>query len=111
ICVTNFTQWLDNEPPNQFRLTSTMPLSSPARQLLAATEQLCDELAPLRFAEPVSYVYNPLVYAKAAHDLYLTRFGDSHKRVLMLGMNPGPWGMSQTGVPFGEIPAVRDWMG
>lgn len=28
-----------------------------------------------------------------------------------MGMNPGPWGMSQTGVPFGEVPAVRDWMG
>ncbi|HEX6201264.1 MAG TPA: uracil-DNA glycosylase family protein, partial [Thermoanaerobaculia bacterium] len=25
--------------------------------------------------------------------------------------NPGPWGMSQTGVPFGEIAAVREWMG
>ena len=25
--------------------------------------------------------------------------------------NPGPYGMAQTGVPFGEIPAVRDWMG
>ena len=26
-------------------------------------------------------------------------------------MNPGPWGMAQTGVPFGEIAAVRDWLG
>lgn len=86
-------------------------LPSPAQQLLTATSELCAELAPLTFAEPVSYVYNPLLYAKTAHELYLTRFGDSHKRVLMLGMNPGPWGMSQTGVPFGEIPAVRDWLG
>lgn len=29
----------------------------------------------------------------------------------MLGMNPGPWGMVQTGVPFGEIAHVRDWLG
>jgi len=28
-----------------------------------------------------------------------------------VGMNPGPWGMLQTGVPFGEISFVRDWMG
>ena len=26
-------------------------------------------------------------------------------------MNPGPWGTAQTGVPFGEVTAVRDWMG
>jgi len=26
-------------------------------------------------------------------------------------MNPGPWGMAQTGVPFGEIPIVREWIG
>jgi len=26
-------------------------------------------------------------------------------------MNPGPFGMVQTGVPFGEIAAVRDWLG
>jgi len=25
-------------------------------------------------------------------------------------MNPGPFGMAQTGVPFGEIAAVRDWL-
>ncbi len=25
-------------------------------------------------------------------------------------MNPGPWGMVQSGVPFGEVAAVRDWM-
>ncbi|MCC6475204.1 MAG: single-stranded DNA-binding protein [Burkholderiales bacterium] len=26
-------------------------------------------------------------------------------------MNPGPWGMAQTGVPFGEVSLVRDWVG
>lgn len=25
-------------------------------------------------------------------------------------MNPGPWGMAQTGVPFGEVAIVRDWL-
>jgi len=80
-------------------------------RLLAAAAQLCDDLASLKFAEPVSYVYNPLIYACAAHEQYVRRFGNSRKRVLFLGMNPGPWGMAQTGVPFGEIPAVRDWMG
>jgi single-strand selective monofunctional uracil DNA glycosylase len=43
--------------------------------------------------------------------MYLRRFGGTRKRVLFLGMNPGPFGMVQTGVPFGEIAAVRDWLG
>ncbi len=25
-------------------------------------------------------------------------------------MNPGPWGMAQTGVPFGDVRMVRDWL-
>lgn len=85
-----------------------MPLSS---DLLEATEILVSRLRGLPFADPVSHVYNPLEYARAPHELYLRRFGNSKKRVLFLGMNPGPWGMAQTGVPFGEIASVRDWMG
>jgi single-strand selective monofunctional uracil DNA glycosylase len=64
----------------------------------------------LRFADPVAYVYNPLDYAWELHCQYLTRYGKGTKEVLFLGMNPGPWGMAQTGVPFGEVAAVRDWM-
>ncbi len=81
-----------------------------ARQLLDATDQLIDRLDGLDFSEPVTHVYNPLVYAARSHREYLKYFGDSKKRVLLMGMNPGPWGMAQTGVPFGEIPSVRDWM-
>src|SRR6185295_1590641 len=55
-------------------------------------------------------VYNPLAYAWKVHEAYLKRYGNSRKRIIFLGMNPGPFGMVQTGVPFGEIKAVRDWM-
>lgn len=79
--------------------------------LVKAADDLCGSLSPLRFAEPVTHVYNPLIYARAAHETYLQRFGEGRKRVLFLGMNPGPWGMAQTGIPFGEVPAVRNWMG
>lgn len=82
-----------------------------ARDLLAATDRLSDSLRGLRFAAPVSHVYNPLEYARGPHGDYVVRFADAPKRVLLMGMNPGPWGMAQTGVPFGEIAAVRDWMG
>ncbi len=86
-----------------------MPSLSDA--LLAAADELRTALRPLAFAAPVTHVYSPLDYAWRAHSLYVRRFGDSRKRVLFLGMNPGPFGMAQTGVPFGEISAVRDWMG
>jgi len=73
-------------------------------ELVAAVE-------PLEFSPPVACVYDPLVYAREPHRRYLERFGRPPKEVLLVGMNPGPWGMSQTGVPFGEVAAVRDWMG
>ena len=79
--------------------------------LITAAKRLRDAVAKLRFAAPVAHVYNPLIYAWRAHEMYLRRYGNSRKRVLFLGMNPGPFGMAQTGVPFGEIAAVRDWLG
>lgn len=81
-----------------------------ADRLIRAARQLSRTLAPMRFGEPVTHVYNPLVHAGRGHRRYLRRFGDGRKRVVFLGMNPGPYGMTQTGVPFGEIAAVRDWM-
>ena len=79
--------------------------------LLTAARDLRDCLHGLTFSAPVAYVYNPLEYAWEAHREYVEKYGRGKKRVLFLGMNPGPFGMAQTGVPFGEIPAVRDWMG
>ena len=65
----------------------------------------------LRFSAPVAHVYNPLVYAFEAHRAYLERYCRHEAEVLLVGMNPGPWGMVQTGVPFGEVGLVRDWLG
>jgi single-strand selective monofunctional uracil DNA glycosylase len=84
---------------------------SRSAELIEAAETLRNEVDELRFAPPVAYVYNPLRYAWKPHRRYLENYGNSRKRVVFMGMNPGPWGMSQTGVPFGEISAVRDWMG
>ncbi|MFM1990016.1 MAG: hypothetical protein RJA99_2973 [Pseudomonadota bacterium] len=89
-----------------------MPAPSPvARALLDAARDLSAELAPLRFGPPVAHVYDPLQYAWAPYEAYVRRYGATRKRIVLLGMNPGPFGMMQTGVPFGEIAAVRDWMG
>jgi len=79
--------------------------------LIAAARRLCRAVDRLSFAAPVTHVYNPLRYAWRAHEIYLRRYGNNPKRVLFLGMNPGPFGMAQTGVPFGQIAAVRDWLG
>lgn len=81
------------------------------KELIASTKRLADELRDLEFTAPVAHVYRTLDYTWEAHRLYLERFGKGKKRVVFLGMNPGPFGMAQTGVPFGEVAAVRDWMG
>jgi single-strand selective monofunctional uracil DNA glycosylase len=85
--------------------------SSITHQLLACARELSQTLATLHFAPPIAHVYDPLQYAWAPYEAYLTRYGAARKRVVLLGMNPGPFGMMQTGVPFGEVAAVRDWMG
>ena len=87
-----------------------MKPSNTSQQLIAAARELSDQAGRLEFAAPVAHVYNPLTYAWPAHEEYLRRFGAGRKRVVFLGMNPGPFGMVQTGIPFGEIAAVRGWL-
>ena len=82
-----------------------------AQALIDAARELSAAVEGLAFAAPVSHRYNPLIYAWDAHAAYLRRYGASRKQVVFIGMNPGPFGMVQCGVPFGEIAAVRDWMG
>ena len=82
-----------------------------SERLVDAARRLSDACDRLRFGAPIAHVYNPLRYAWEPCETYLRRYGSGRKRVVFLGMNPGPFGMMQTGVPFGEIAAVRDWMG
>ncbi|MDR3298558.1 MAG: single-stranded DNA-binding protein [Candidatus Accumulibacter sp.] len=87
------------------------PETAIAATLIAAARKLSGSVGQLTFSPPVSHVYNPLEYAWLPHEQYLRRFGGSRKRIVFLGMNPGPFGMAQCGIPFGEIAVVRDWMG
>lgn len=80
-------------------------------ELVASAERLRSRLSALVFAAPVTHVLDPTGYARAPYHQYLRRFGAAQGRVLLLGMNPGPFGMTQTGVPFGEVRAVRDFLG
>jgi single-strand selective monofunctional uracil DNA glycosylase len=74
-------------------------------------DNLIADLRPLDFGPPVTHVYNPFEYARKAHTLYLRRYAGRPKEIVLVGMNPGPWGMAQTGIPFGEVAAVKDWLG
>ena len=91
-----------------------MKPSEKSREISAAVEAaartLADSADQLRFGGRTAFVYNPLDYAWESHAAYIRRYGAGSKRVLFLGMNPGPWGMAQTGVPFGEVSLVRDWL-
>lgn len=79
--------------------------------LVAVSRKLSQQVEKLSFAAPVGFTYNPLEYAREPHEAYLRRWGAGPKEVLLVGMNPGPFGMAQTGVPFGEVRLVRDWLG
>jgi len=84
----------------------------PLREVYSSwARTLQDELPHLDLGPSVSAVYHPLTYAFEPFGLFLERIGSHPRPLLFLGMNPGPWGMTQTGVPFGSVPLVRDWMG
>lgn len=82
----------------------------PQAPIVAITRRLARDVGALDFTTP-SHVYNPLDYAWSGQRAYLERFGTKRGRVILLGMNPGPWGMTQTGVPFGDVGMVREWFG
>ncbi len=84
--------------------------SRPGPALLRIADTLSRALAQLSFGPPVAHVYDPLGYARAPWREYVRRYGSAPKEVVLLGMNPGPFGMAQTGVPFGEVTLVRDWL-
>lgn len=82
-----------------------------SERLIKSTRRLAKRCEALVFEEPVSTTYHPLIYARGPWEMYARTFGNKRKRVLLVGMNPGPFGMVQTGVPFGDVTMVRDWMG
>ena len=83
----------------------------PATGMTVITDELVSRLQSLTFSDPVTHIYNPLAYARTGYDRYVQRFGSDSKQILLLGMNPGPFGMAQTGVPFGDVEMVAGWMG
>ena len=87
-----------------------MPSSVASPSLPSIANDLSESLRPLEWGLPVSFIYDPTDYARVPLSEYFEKYGHSPKKVVLVGMNPGPWGMLQTGVPFGEVNFVRDWM-
>lgn len=77
---------------------------------LTISRRLCKAVEGLTFRRPTACVYNPLVYARRSHEAYLRTYATQGIDAILLGMNPGPWGMAQTGVPFGEVGLVRQFL-
>tara|TARA_B100001059_G_scaffold234232_1_gene276243 strand:+ start:10431 stop:11171 length:741 start_codon:yes stop_codon:yes gene_type:complete len=86
-------------------------VASVGSSAVTISRELSDAVDPLTFGSPVEVVYNPLVHARRSHEAYLKRYARSGVRAILLGMNPGPWGMVQTGVPFGEVELTREFLG
>ncbi len=84
--------------------------SNITQKIVTATQCLRRELSQQDFSQSVPWIYNPLEYAWKAHKQYLTQYARGSCQILFLGMNPGPWGMAQTGIPFGEIAAVTEFL-
>ncbi|XP_017774188.1 PREDICTED: single-strand selective monofunctional uracil DNA glycosylase-like [Nicrophorus vespilloides] len=79
-------------------------------KLLTLDEQLCQQINLLEFdSEKVEYVYNPLEYAYNGYSQFVKKYLDTSKHILFVGMNPGPYGMCQTGIPFGDVNTVQNW--
>ncbi|XP_011881098.1 PREDICTED: single-strand selective monofunctional uracil DNA glycosylase [Vollenhovia emeryi] len=97
------------ENGNAAEHVSTVSASIPDK-LLSIEQELCAKLVDVTFPASIQYIYNPLDYASETHSAYVRKYCTGVKKILFVGMNPGPWGMSQTGVPFGEINMVRDWL-
>jgi len=81
-----------------------------SEQILHSTKELSSALSKLRFSLPVTNVYNPLEYAYEPYSVYINKYATDKKRIIFLGMNPGPFGMAQTGIPFGEVNFVKSWL-
>ena len=81
-------------------------------RMIEASSKLRDDVE--KFADSlvkegsVDAVYNPLAYAWEPHRAYLELASGGGAKTLLLGMNPGPHGMGQMGIPFAATSVVRE---
>merc|ERR1711936_687488 len=72
---------------------------------------LAEELFHLKYENSkVKYILNPLDYALDPHINFLKKCLSGPRRVMFVGLNPGPWGMCQTGIPFGDVDQCKHFL-
>ena len=82
-----------------------------SEKLKSLTEEFTREIEKVRdLIKDDIYIYNPLLYASKMAYAYIEEYAVSPTKYLFLGMNPGPFGMAQTGIPFGEVNAVKSYL-
>lgn len=116
---------MSQTPPPKRHERIDEPRTDKRRRTASVAEQLVAAAAALRDAadglgeqlvadnpdEQQLVVYNPLQYAWGVHEAYLRRAAGHGARTILLGMNPGPHGMGQMGVPFATPRTVRELLG
>jgi len=81
------------------------------KEVASHLSKICDmSISKIEKTEKVAHATNPLDYAWPHHEQYLSKWGGLGAKTLLLGMNPGPWGMAQTGVPFGATGVAVDFL-
>jgi hypothetical protein len=80
-----------------------IPVSETLKLFYDNVERFNDQLNTVKFSSPVTYVYNPTVYANVTFKKFMLKYGNGPKKILFIGMNPGPYGMSQTGVSLDNL--------
>lgn len=108
VCLDRFTNPSLSVPVKCEKLEWSLPVDTKPESvsgpivdyLLSCEQNQCHELSQIAFSPPVKFIYNPLSYAKETHTSYVQSYGNSKKKILFLGMNPGPFGMAQNGVGF-----------
>ncbi|XP_034941270.1 single-strand selective monofunctional uracil DNA glycosylase [Chelonus insularis] len=109
--VVNNHQHLEDDVDDDTNLIElSFALADIPSKLLALEYELTKRIEHITFGPPVEYIYSPIEYALSVHSNFLQKYCRTTKKILFLAMNPGPWGMSQTGIPFGEINAVVNWL-
>ncbi|XP_013171163.1 PREDICTED: single-strand selective monofunctional uracil DNA glycosylase [Papilio xuthus] len=80
-------------------------------EFLHLIDDLNNKLEIFQFPAAIKCIYNPTIYARHTFEMYVRKYCNTKKSIMFFGMNPGPFGMSQTGVPFGDVSSVREWLG
>lgn len=112
-CLFNNKTASNNTLFNLIRNFCDVMASAVATNILKITKQLNAELQSLRLEREipaVSHIYYPLDYAYDPYKNYVNKYCNRLKNVLYVGMNPSPHGMCQTGVPFGDVDYVKNWL-